>query len=1125
MISITNHFGHCISHSSVLELETDVCNSLLQSNSLLPATILKEDNVTLHFCWDNFDLQEETASGAGTTHSAHGIAIQEVTSGTQVTTHLQELEQQHSSRQRTVDYQPQPLQPCFVNQKVEPKLNIVETSVTNHTSAQYASQADFIWILARYRFSSDQCIPSWAGWVSLTGNNLSMANVQTTVGYMQPVLRPITENDTLQHILQVSVDATKEVKQKTTFFTGDLAVAKKAFMIVWQNQRFQSVVVRLGMFHFLCSYMAALGKLVRGSGLGDVIVQSGICASGSIEAVLAGKHYNRALRVHKVVLESLQRLLLEQFLNESTEATELFQQLSDDLQLCKDRLQLEAILSKPSAVRFFNLYTTFKERIISGEKGSTPQFWLQYAERVWLILRLLRATKENDFDLHLSCLQDMCPLLFAMDYHNYARYATVYFLHMLNLSHNHPDAIQHLRQGGFSVARSSVPACRIPVDQTIEQTINCQAKSKGGIVGFSRNSAAYFRWCMTRHVRASFLAATLEMAGMTGDDVNKVHKDLQPSGTRTSEDNVKRMTESFLSFMNPFSVEEPGLYCLSSGMPAPESVQEALLSADTRGKEAFNIFITERLVNKTLSFHAPLKKVGLKTFASVHKTKTVRASSNKTIQVAAQRDIFGQLMMISQENNINLQKVMCYPLSPIPWSMATPDGMPAKTDKSKLMQLLEKEQVLQDLDRSKCTSIVDGMVLLHSLTALPSTFAELADKVLRCLPASTRVDFVADTYHPDSIKMMERIRRGQSETFLLSGPNTKVPRDWKKFLSNGENKNQLIEFLLSEWMKDCYAEKLLNKQLYVTSGTKCFRLTSMDGKCTQGHPVPELESTQEEADTRIILHCFHQDSSTEPEGIIIRSIDTDVFVLLLHFSSQFNKKVYMDTGTGNHRRMICMSDLAASYDKDFCEALLGIHAFSGCDSTSSFITKGKKTVMKTVSKHKVFQDTFCSLGRQSLSSDTLESLEHFVCCLYNRPKVKYVNQLRFDLLKEKFDTKKGPLLACYNGTDLSLLPPCQCTLQMHIQRVHYQVEVWKSAGEAQPAIDGPAGRGWEITEEGGLEIRWSEEDILPQELVDILCDQQVLEEENEDFELVNLCDAVQEEGCEEGCDTEESTNE
>ena len=172
--------------------------------------------------------------------------------------------------------------------------------------------------------------------------------------------------------------------------------------------------------------------------------------------------------MQKVVLESLQQLLLEKFLSESREATELFQQLSDDLKLCKDRLQLEAILSKPSAVLSFELYTTFKESIISGEKGSTPQFWLQYAERIWLILRLLRATKENDFDLHLSCLQDMCSLLFAIDHHNYARYAAVYFLHMLNLSHNHPDAVQHLRQGGFSVSRSSVPACRVPVDQTTE---------------------------------------------------------------------------------------------------------------------------------------------------------------------------------------------------------------------------------------------------------------------------------------------------------------------------------------------------------------------------------------------------------------------------------------------------------------------------------------------------------------------------------------------------------------------------------------------------------------------------------------------------------------------------------
>lgn len=79
------------------------------------------------------------------------------------------------------------------------------------------------------------------------------------------------------------------------------------------------------------------------------------------------------------------------------------------------------------------------------------------------------------------------------------------------------------------------------------------------------------------------------------------------------------------------------------------------------------------------------------------------------------------------------------------------------------------------------------------------------------------------------------------------------------------------------------------------------------------------------------------------------------------------------------------------------------------------------------------------------------------------------------------------------------------------------MEVWKCAHHAQSAIVGPAGRGWKITD-SGLEVDWCQEDTLPRELVDILCDQPTPEDENDDFELVNICDAVQEEGF----DTEET---
>ena len=65
------------------------------------------------------------------------------------------------------------------------------------------------------------------------------------------------------------------------------------------------------------------------------------------------------------------------------------------------------------------------------------------------------------------------------------------------------------------MSRSGVPFARNPVDITIEQTINRHAKSHGGIIGFSRNCAAYYRWCITRHSRAQYVEATSDMADMT----------------------------------------------------------------------------------------------------------------------------------------------------------------------------------------------------------------------------------------------------------------------------------------------------------------------------------------------------------------------------------------------------------------------------------------------------------------------------------------------------------------------------------------------------------------------------------------------------------------------------------
>ena len=86
----------------------------------------------------------------------------------------------------------------------------------------------------------------------------------------------------------------------------------------------------------------------------------------------------------------------------------------------------------------------------------TAQFWVNYMEMAALALKFLRATKKNDMDLHLAALQDMLPLFFVYDRHNYARYATVYLISILSLNSTHPGAEELLCRNGFSVSRSDV---------------------------------------------------------------------------------------------------------------------------------------------------------------------------------------------------------------------------------------------------------------------------------------------------------------------------------------------------------------------------------------------------------------------------------------------------------------------------------------------------------------------------------------------------------------------------------------------------------------------------------------------------------------------------------------------
>ena len=261
---------------------------------------------------------------------------------------------------------------------------------------------------------------------------------------------------------------------------------------------------------------------------------------------------------------------------------------------------------------------------------------------------------------------------------------------------------------------------------------------------------------------------------------------------------------------------------------------------------------------------------------------------------------------------------------------------------------------------------------------------------------------------------------------------------------------------------------------------------------------------QEEADTRMMLHV--QDCSLHFPSVIIRSPDTDVFLLLLAHIKTFNKPVYMDTGFGNNRRILNIKAIANELRPGTCGALLGLHAFTGCDTTSAFMRKEKLQPMNMMLKSQEYIDAFNDLGEtEVISPQLLISLEKFTCNMYGHKRQnnqdKNINECRFEKFiqkchhKERFDIDSI-------GIDISLIPPCKSSLILHIKRANFQTLLWRKSLQSMHQYN-PANHGW-IINNGQLEIQWTENNVIPSDLKDIIINKNVCfaEEDVNEFDEV-----------------------
>ena len=404
-----------------------------------------------------------------------------------------------------------------------------------------------------------------------------------------------------------------------------------------------------------------------------------------------------------------------------------------------------------------------------GKQSSNKMtaYWRSYIEMVGLLLRFIRSTREGDWSLHLACVRDMLPWMFAYDRTNYSRYLPVYWCDMMSLKEEHPSAYEAFQAGDFVVQRSGNAFSQVAVDHTIEQTINRDTKSQGGIIGFSLNKGAVQRWLLTSHERAAITQACREMAGMSVTNADGVIKEKGKGRMSVDEGDVKKVQSTLSNWGNPFSPNDTDEIChLASGMAAPKKLEEDLLVAYDKGEEAMTAFIKKRLTTNEVPFYDPIPKLKLATFDSV--TLAPVKIGGREVMLKADRDLFARLLVVAQTRDMDLREVFRYSLGPIPWSLASADGSLCKTNKAKLLESLVKRVEPAEDVTPTAALIVDGMAVLQAMKEIPATFEELADAVSHSVVPQTslarRVDFVTDRYPDVSIKNPERTKRASQGT-------------------------------------------------------------------------------------------------------------------------------------------------------------------------------------------------------------------------------------------------------------------------------------------------------------------------------------------------------------------------
>lgn len=245
--------------------------------------------------------------------------------------------------------------------------------------------------------------------------------------------------------------------------------------------------------HTLMSFVGAIGGLMSGSGLEDVL--SGTFAG--VPKMLTGKKYPQNVRALRLVVELLRPLVT----NGMETLLELVNLLDRDIQ-----------------------------------ESKTKRLWVEcLIHPVLTLMAFVRAEREGDWPLHLLAVQKMVPYFFAAGHVHYARYCLVYLRSMQGLP---PNVSEHFMAGEHVMRHQDGLWNGLWSDMFIETTYMRYGHGPSGIIGSTLNETTLAIWAYSHCTLTQIQKDLHEMRTGTSDEAVVTHK--EEGKTRMKEDQADR---------------------------------------------------------------------------------------------------------------------------------------------------------------------------------------------------------------------------------------------------------------------------------------------------------------------------------------------------------------------------------------------------------------------------------------------------------------------------------------------------------------------------------------------------------------------------------------------------------